>query len=117
MCDRRIDPSTWKQYNPYLQNYWGQQFDQYQTNTAKPAPPVKSSENCHLTRQWEMHHPELQLQWKQQIQSYGVVSQVPTTQSNQNQHVNQMGGKWKDPFENLGFWKIVDFFREFEWTR
>ena len=130
MCDRRIDPVTWSQYNPYLQTKWSKQYNNYASEPQTvPPPPVPFPDNCHLLRRWERHHPELQRQWNNQMSAYRSqgasrevrevrdVSDVSDVREVSALHGDQTGGKWEDPFKDIRFWKIVDFFREFELTK
>ena len=57
-------------------------------------------------------HPFLQDNWNKQITAYKPINSQPYQQT-----VNEEFIDWDDPYRNIRFWTIVDFFREFKLTK
>jgi hypothetical protein len=60
----------------------------------------------------KQYHPSLQLMWKQQISVYSCSQNEDPNQKQYESFID-----WDDPYQNIRFWKIIDFLRDFKLTK
>jgi len=62
----------------------------------------------------QQFHPSLQHQWNQQLTAYAPYDDQ---KQKKQRSTTEEFIDWDDPYRNIRFWKIVDFFREFKLTK
>ena len=63
----------------------------------------------------QQYHPNLQKQWQQQITAY--VGHIDHANHVDHVPITENFIEWDDPYKEIGFWKIIDFLRDFKLTK